>query len=367
MSGTFYRNAAPVSSPESPVKNPPAMADNSDMTPEWPLVLGLVLASPQADPDASRRLGTLAIQAALEERGFSPGLLDGIEGPKTALALGAFQASAGLPSTGIPDQATLDALRPVPAEAVIAYTITPEDEKLVGYCPPDWMERSRRARLLYPSLANLLAERFHTSERCLAFLNPGLDLSLLAAGDGIQAPRVRRREARRDAERIEIDLERRLVLILGAKEEVLGLLHCSVARDLSAAVRGDLSVSLVINDPEFTFDPKKWPEVKGIERKLQIPPGPRSPVGIRWIGLDSPGVGIHGTPEPENIGKTGSHGCFRLTNWDAAHLAALVFPGMRVRVVDRSPVAARLAGEGGATTDPPGAAAEPSPRTAFTR
>jgi hypothetical protein len=316
-------------------------------------VLLALLASPQVDPAAfPGRLEVLAIQAALEEKGFSPGLLDGLEGPKTALALTAFQASLGLPPTGVPDRTTLDALQVRPAGAVAAYTVTAEDEKLVSHCPPDWIERSRRERLLYPSLANLLAEKFHTSERCLSFLNPAIDLALLRTGDAIQVPVVRERQVRANAERLEIDLERRLVLILGARDEVLGLIHCSVASDLSMAARGDLSVSLVVKDPEYTFDPKKWPEVKGVERKLQIPPGPRSPVGIRWIGLDSPGVGIHGTPEPENIGKTGSHGCFRLTNWDAAHLAAIVYTGMRVSVVDRSPVAARLAGEGERDADP---------------
>ena len=329
----------------------------------WPILV-LELAAPPGQADAvapAKRLEVLALQAALEEKGFSPGLLDGLEGPKTALALAAFQMSLDLPATGAPDGRTLEALEPRTGDAVTAYTITAEDEKLVSYCPPDWSERSRRQRLLYPSLANLLAEKFHTSERCLAFLNPDLDLTLLKAGDSIQAPLARQREVIRDADRIEIDLERRLILILGARDRVRGILHCSVASDLSSAARGELSVSLVVVDPDYTFDPRKWPEVKGIERKLQIPPGPRSPVGIRWIGLDRPGVGIHGTPEPENIGKTGSHGCFRLTNWDAAHLAAVAFPGMRVRVIDRSPITDRLSGEGEppATTEPEARRADP--------
>jgi lipoprotein-anchoring transpeptidase ErfK/SrfK len=115
-----------------------------------------------------------------------------------------------------------------------------------------------------------------------------------------------------------------------------------VPSDLAAAVRGDLAVSTVVADPGYTFDPRKWPEVIGVDRKLAIPPGPRSPVGTRWIGLDRAGVGIHGVPEPGNIGKTGSHGCFRLTNWDAAWLAAVASPGMPVRICDRSPLADAL-------------------------
>ncbi len=89
-------------------------------------------------------------------------------------------------------------------------------------------------------------------------------------------------------------------------------------------------------NPEYTFKPESWPEVKGIDRCLTIPPGPRNPVGVCWIGLSKRGYGIHGTPQPELIGKTGSHGCFRLTNWDILRLADLVRVGTEVRFVDSS-------------------------------
>jgi hypothetical protein len=189
-----------------------------------------------------------------------------------------------------------------------------------------------------------LAEKFHTSERCLSFLNPDMDLGSLKAGDTIRVPALRKRLSLGAVESIEIDLTRQLVLILGASFRVEGLFHCSVAKDLSLAARGEFSVSTVVKDPNYTFDPAKWPEVKGVERKLFIPPGPRCPVGLRWIGLDVPGVGLHGTADPENIGKTGSHGCFRFTNWDAVYLATLVNVGTKVRVVDRSALAEKIAG-----------------------
>jgi lipoprotein-anchoring transpeptidase ErfK/SrfK len=316
------------------------------------VLLAMIGAAPLELPGAEDARGTppsrkemLAWQIALERKGFSPGLVDGIVGPKTVLATRAFQTSCDLPVTGEIDPLTAKTLEVDTLTAVESYPIKAEDLALVGYCPPDWLERSRRSRLLYPTIANCLAEKFHTSERCLAWLNPKVDLALLEAGETLQVPGIRAREPLYTPARIEIDLERKLVLLLDEVGNAIGLLHCSVAKDLSRVRRGDTVVSTLVENPHYTFDPKMWPEVKNVKRKLVIPDGPRSPVGIRWIGLDLPGVGIHGTPEPEHIGKTGSHGCFRLTNWDAIHLASQVSIGTPVGIVDASSIAARIAGD----------------------
>ena len=281
----------------------------------------------------------LALQIALESRGFSPGLLDGRPGQKTRLALAAFQTAAGLPASGEATTATLALLSPEPERALAPVRVSPSDEAEVDPPPRDWIERSRKQRLLYPSLANLLAERTHTTERLLATLNPGLDLTALRPGDLVLAPAADESRRRTVAgARLEIDLERKLILIFPSAERgpPSGLLHCSIAADPARAPEGDAHVEVVAADPIYTFDPAKWPEVHGVNRKLRIPPGPRSPVGLRWIGLDLEGIGIHGVPEPENIGKTGSHGCFRLTNWDAIWLSGLVQYGTPVRIVRSS-------------------------------
>jgi lipoprotein-anchoring transpeptidase ErfK/SrfK len=279
----------------------------------------------------------LALQISLEARGYSPGLLDGALGLKTRLALAAFQAAAGLPATGEASTATLALLSPDPQAALAPIKISAADLAEVDPPPRDWIERSRKQRLLYPSLANLVAERAHTTERLLAALNPGVDLSALRPGDVLQAPAVN--EARKQcapAGRIEIDLDRKLILVFSSRAgetAPAGLLHCSIAADPARAPEGEARIAVVAADPVYTFDPAKWPEVRGVNRKLRIPPGPRSPVGLRWIGLDLEGIGIHGVPEPEMIGKTGSHGCFRLTNWDAIWLAGVVQIGTPVRIV----------------------------------
>ena len=110
----------------------------------------------------------------------------------------------------------------------------------------------------------------------------------------------------------------------------MGLFHCSVAAEVAKRPSGETIVKGIIFDPEYLFDPEHWPEVKGIDRKLTIRPGPRNPVGLCWIALDLPGYGMHGSPRPEQIGKTGSHGCFRLTNWDAVRLGHMLAAGARV-------------------------------------
>src|SRR5262245_42907516 len=281
----------------------------------------------------------LALQIALESHGFSPGLLDGRPGQETRWARAAFRASAGLPASGEATPATLALLSPEPDRAVAPVRVSPSDEAEVDPPPRDWVERSRKERLLYPSLANLIAERAHTTERLLSLLNPALDLSGLSPGDVLLAPAVdesRRRPVA--AARLEIDLERKLILIYPSADRGApsGLLHCSIAADPARAPEGEARIEVVAADPVYTFDPAKWPEVRGVNRKLLIPPGPRSPVGLRWIGLDFAGIGIHGAPEPEMIGKTGSHGCFRLTNWDAIWLSGLVQSGTPVRIVRNS-------------------------------
>src|SRR4029077_13627782 len=109
----------------------------------------------------------------------------------------------------------------------------------------------------------------------------------------------------------------------------------SIARMVEKRPVGELRVKVIVPDPNYTFDPEVFPEsAEGRElgRKLVIPPGPNNPVGRAWIGLDLPGYGIHGTPGPENVGRTESHGCFRLANWDAITLVGLAQGGMKVLI-----------------------------------
>ena len=105
----------------------------------------------------------------------------------------------------------------------------------------------------------------------------------------------------------------------------------SIARDVEKRPVGELRVTVIIPDPNYTFDPEVFPESpegRQLGRKLILPPGPNNPVGVVWIGLDRTGYGIHGTPDPEKVGRTESHGCFRLANWDARTLLDLAWVGL---------------------------------------
>jgi lipoprotein-anchoring transpeptidase ErfK/SrfK len=283
----------------------------------------------------------VAWQAALDRAGFSPGVIDGRFARKTVTALKAFQAFAGLPATGRPDAATRAALGMDSVPAMAAFTIGPSDVARVGPWPRTWHEKADCEFLGYASLADLAAERGHCTVDLLHRLNRKFNLNRLKSGDTLVIPNVRSAVRPARAARIEIDFTDRIIYVLDQSGRVVGLYHCSIAKDKENRPRGPCRVKVIKENPDYLFDPAKWPEVKDVNRKLLIPPGPRCPVGMCWIGLSILGYGIHGTPEPEMIGRTGSHGCFRLTNWDAFRLGKMVRVGTPVRFVEHSTALAR--------------------------
>ena len=295
------------------------------------LVAGLTLAPAATYAQAGDSLRRdLAIQMALEREGFSPGVLDGKSGAKTALAIREFQLARGLAATGQADAATLDALKADPAGALTGYTVTADDFSQVGPVPRSWTDKAKASRLPYPSLDEMLAEKFHCTLSTLAAFNPGRDIASLKVGDQIAVPNLPAPKALGPVARLEINVSQKTIRLIDAGGKTCGLLHCSVARLDKDLPRGKTSVTVITNEPTYRFDPAKWPEVKGVTHTLIIPPGPRNPVGLCWIGLGLPGYGIHGSPNPELIGKTGSHGCIRLTNWDAVRLGKTVTVGTAV-------------------------------------
>jgi len=271
----------------------------------------------------------LAWQIALDRVCFSPGIIDGKIGPKTQLATRQFQRVRRLPITGRLDAATAKLLGADPARAATYHTITPDDVRQVGPVPAGWVAKSKAPRLPYPSLDQLVAERYHCCRALLATLNPGCDLIRLAAGDKLIVPLIDRRLEAPPADRLEVDTSAKVIRAF-AGDRLVGLFHCSVAAKRSKLPTRPARVVVIQKNPTYRFDPSMWPKVKGINRVLIIPSGPRNPVGLCWIGLSLPGYGIHGTPAPEMIGKSGSHGCFRMTNWDALRLGRMVKVGTPV-------------------------------------
>jgi lipoprotein-anchoring transpeptidase ErfK/SrfK len=296
-------------------------------------------AAANAAPVSGEIRSALAWQLALEREGFSPGLIDGNPGRKTALATAHFQRANGLPATGKLDPATSALLRIDPDGALATYTIQDADAALVAPPPKKWVEKSRAKLLGYESLADCVAEKFHCSEGLLASLNPGTRTTNLMVGNTLTVPAVQAPKPLY-ANRLEIDLGEKTVRAFDG-DMIVALFHCSIARDAAKRPSGEARITAVTNNPAYSFDPAMWPEVKDVKQKLQIPPGPRNPVGLCWMALSLPGYGIHGTPNPEMIGKTGSHGCFRLTNWDAVRLGKMVSSGTSVKFLD-APSGTRL-------------------------
>jgi lipoprotein-anchoring transpeptidase ErfK/SrfK len=293
------------------------------------------------DTESSLRRG-IAWQVALENLGYSPGMVDGHPGRKTKIATWEFQRVKGLPKTGELDKATAEALKADPDGAIIRYTVQAENVKDVEPVPTGWVAKSKMSLLGYDNLEEALAERCHCTRALLQTLNPGRNLSALKVGDKFVGPAVADPSSFPNAHHLEVNLSDKIIRVIDREKQLIALFHCSVAASKAKLPSGNAAVELIAPNPDYTFDPKMWPEVtEKITHKLTIPPGPRNPVGRCWIQLTLPGYGMHGTPKPEMIGKTGSHGCFRLTNWDALRLAKMVNAGTPVKFVDTPSEAAQ--------------------------
>jgi lipoprotein-anchoring transpeptidase ErfK/SrfK len=276
----------------------------------------------------------LEVQVELARRGFSGGSIDGIRGPQSSAALAAFQERSGLTPSGELDEATREVL--VLAEPALG-PVALSAEELAGLrpLPATWLEKSQQPDLPHAHALELAAERTHASPGLLRKLNPAVDWENLTSATTVLAPAVEKVENLGRAHRLLIRLEARTLQVLNREGRILAHFPASIARKVEKRPLGELEVKVVVPDPNYTFDPDVFPEspeARQLGRKLILPPGPNNPVGVAWIGLDLPGYGIHGTPDPEKVGRTESHGCFRLANWDARTLLGLVWVGLPVAV-----------------------------------
>jgi len=276
----------------------------------------------------------LEAQVELHRRGFSCGSIDGVRGTQTANALQAFQRSLGLRESGDLDRATREALL-LTAEPLAEHTFT--EQQLAGLHPvPDtWLGKSEEERLGYANALELVAERYRANPRYIRQLNPGVNWDEVLPGTVVRVPNVSTVLLDVKPTLIHIRLEERELTLTDAEGRLVAHMPVSIAKRVDKRPVGQLTIKVIIPDPNYTFDPAVFPEseeAQSLGRKLILPPGPNNPVGVAWIGLDRPGYGIHGTPEPEKVGRTESHGCFRLANWDARTLLAVIEEGMPVVV-----------------------------------
>jgi lipoprotein-anchoring transpeptidase ErfK/SrfK len=276
----------------------------------------------------------LELQIELHRRGFSCGSIDGVSGAQTAAALHAFQRAAGIRESGVLDDATRAVLL-LTAPALKEHVFAAEELDALQPVPTTTLEKSQRESLGYATALEFAGERYRTNPKLLQQLNPGFDWTNVSPGARIQVPAVERVTIKKTVARILIGLEAHTLEIVDADGAVLAHFPVSIAKMVEKRPVGELHVKVIAPEPNYTFDPAVFPEspeAQELGRKLIIPPGPNNPVGRAWIGLDLTGYGIHGTPDPEKVGRTESHGCFRLANWDALTLLSIARVGLPVLV-----------------------------------
>lgn len=291
---------------------------------------GRAVAVPSDIFSGTRTRELVEAQVLLDRAGFSPGVIDGFQGGNTHRAIEAYQRANGMVVTGRIDSALLGKLRSEGGEVLSRYTITEEDVAGPFVDVPDGMEAMAKLdALAHESPAEALAERFHMAQAFLAALNPNADFS--KAGTEITVVAARDRELDGPVARIEVDGTPSTLRAFAEDGRLLATFPATVGSAEFPSPSGEMTVRALAPEPKYYFSPKgrDW----GPDRRLTIAAGPNNPVGSTWIDLSKEGYGIHGTPDPRLIGKTASHGCVRLTNWDARALGGAVKPGTVVQFV----------------------------------
>ncbi len=273
----------------------------------------------------------LAAQVLLDHSGHSPGVVDGMTGGNTVRAIKAFQRANAMTADGKVSEALLQKLRTVySGELLQRYTITAEDVSGPFVSVPEGMEdQAELDELGYESPLEAIAEKFHMGQSFLEALNPDADFGSSGTEITVIVPGKSTLDAK--VARIEVDKAASTVRAYSEDGALVATYPATVGSSTFPSPDGSMEVTAVAATPTYHFSPegRDW----GPDKNLTIAAGPNNPVGGTWIDLSKEGYGIHGTPDPKLIGKTSSHGCVRLTNWDAEELSKAVSKGTKVEFV----------------------------------
>lgn len=292
----------------------------------------------------------LMAQVALDRWGFSPGILDGKPGQSFDAAIRGFQEANRLPVTGEYDQKTAQALlegTPLPTTWLVRI---PTDFARGPFfnIPKGLNEQAKLPGLTYRNLLEKLAERFHTTPESLTALNPGRPIT---ADSVLRVPAIENQPVGRiegdqrgwgatlatlgvradqpKADHIVVDKSEGLLKVYNAENRLIAQFPATMGSQHDPLPLGEWTIKGVSRNPDFHYNPALFWDASSKDEKAVLKPGPNGPVGVVWIDISKDHYGIHGTPEPQTIGRTESHGCIRLTNWDAARLAQMVTPGTK--------------------------------------
>jgi lipoprotein-anchoring transpeptidase ErfK/SrfK len=274
-----------------------------------------------------------ALQVYLDREGASPGVIDGKMGLNVSKAIVAYEKISG--ETLDPNN-TEDLMSRLGLDGglpVMDYTISSADAAgpYVASIPEDYSQKAALPSMAYTTVTEALSERFHMDENYLKSLNAGKDFTIPGTVIKVINPGANRSG---QVAKIIADKARKQVFAYGPMGELIAAYPASIGSDDTPSPSGIHLVARVALDPNYTYNPKINFQQGANNKVLTIPPGPNGPVGTVWIALDKPTYGIHGTPDPSRIGRTQSHGCIRLTNWDARELAKMVKPGVTVEFID---------------------------------
>lgn len=288
----------------------------------------------------------LQLQIFLDTHLFGPGKLDGRPGEFTTKALKRYQRSQGLPETEL-EAHTLD-LSSV-SQLYTTYTIREEDLQQVGDVPSQPSAQSKKKKLPYDSLLEFLTERFHCAPELLEFINQPMKLRDLKAGDTVKVPNVQPfliEELTQIASLPEIPEYKTRVINIDTREKMLDLfegdkliasLPITPGSGHLATPPGTWRIVGIAQMPTFRWDKSVLEYGVRSSNYYELPIGPNNPVGVMWIGLSKPGIGIHGTNQPQTIGRSASHGCMRTANWDVVRLSKHITKGMTVVIEGPAP------------------------------
>ena len=311
---------------------------------------GMVAAQAPAAVPLDRNV--LHVQVILDRLGFGPGVLDGRGGQSLVAALKGFQEAKGLPKTGKPDRGTLQALYPYRQwrpTTVVTLTDAMIAGPFVNPLPKDYDLQAKLPAIAYRNKMEKLAEMFHTTQPVLLALNsPGTSL---AAGSKIVVPDIGAKDEAYDqsltpewratlaglnvdssqpkADHLVVDKSDGVLRVLDAQNKLVAQFSATMGSSHDPLPLGTWKIYGADYNPKFRYNPALFWDSKKTAKGALLPAGPNGPVGVVWMDLSKEHYGIHGTPNPETIGRAESHGCIRLTNWDAARLSLMIHPGIK--------------------------------------